>query len=68
MFDFSNYLNKLKYYNNSNKLSIAKVKDETTVAEIEKCVGLKPKMYWFLVDDNSDYKEAKAWIEMLLQQ
>ena len=43
--DFSNYSNESKYYINSNKLSVAKVKDETTVAEIEKFVGLKPNMY-----------------------
>ena len=36
------------------------MKDETTFAEIEKFVGLKPNMYWFLVDENSEYKEAKG--------
>ena len=44
-FDFSNYSNESKHYINSNKLSVAKVKNETTVAEIEKFVGLKPNMY-----------------------
>ena len=29
MFDFSNYSTASKYYNDSNKLVIAKVKDET---------------------------------------
>ena len=59
-FDFSNYSNESKYYINSNKLSVAKVKDETTVAEIEKFVGLKPNMYWYLIHENSEYKEAKC--------
>ena len=30
MFDFSNYSIKLKYYDNSHKLVIGKIKDETT--------------------------------------
>ena len=59
-FDFSNYSTKSKYYNNSNKLIIAKVKDETAGAAIEKFVELKLKMYSFLVDDNSENKEAKG--------
>ena len=50
MFDFSNYLTKLKYCNNSNKLVIGKMKDETEGVEIEEFVGLKPKMYSFSVD------------------
>ena len=29
MFDFSNYLTKSKYYDNSNKLVIGKMKNET---------------------------------------
>ena len=29
MFDFSNYLTKSKYYDDSNKLAIGKMKDET---------------------------------------
>ena len=29
MFDFSNYSTKLKYYDDSNKLVIGKMKDET---------------------------------------
>ena len=29
MFDFSNYLTKSKYFDNSNKLRVGKMKDET---------------------------------------
>ena len=47
MFDFSNYLTKLKYYDDSNKLVIGKMKDETGNIVIEEFVGLKPKMYLF---------------------
>ena len=59
MFDFSNYSPKPKYYDNSNKLVIGKIKDETGGVAIEEFVGLKPKMYSFLVD-NSEHKKAKG--------
>ena len=60
MFDFSNYSTKSKYYDNSNKLVIGKMKDETAGAAIEEFVGLKSKMYSYLVDDNCDHKNAKG--------
>ena len=53
MFDFNNYLTKSKRHDNSNKLVIGKMKDETACATIEELVGLKSKMYSFLVDNNS---------------
>ena len=59
MFDFSNYLTKSKYYDNSNKLVIGKMKDETIGGAIEEFVGLKPKMYSFLVD-NSEHIKANG--------
>ena len=59
MLDFSNYSNKLKYHDDSNKLVIAKMKDETGGVAIEEFVGLKPKMYSFLVDKN-EHKKAKG--------
>ena len=60
MFDFSNYSSKSKYYDNSNKLAVGKIKDETVGVAIEKFVGLKPKMYSYLVDDNSAHRKAKC--------
>ena len=60
MFDFSNYSTKSKYYDNSNKLVVGKIKDETTGVAIEEFVGLKPKMYSYLVNDNSEHKKAKG--------
>ena len=42
MFDFSNYSTKSKYYDNSNKLVIGKMTDETAGVVIEEFVGLKP--------------------------
>ena len=44
-----------KYYNDSNKLVIGKMKDETTGVAIKGCVVLKPKMYSFLVEENSEH-------------
>ena len=57
MFDFSNYSIKSKYYDDSNKLVIGKMKDETGGVAIEEFVGLKPKLYSFLVDNNENKKE-----------
>ena len=60
MFDFSNYSAKSKYYDDSNKLAIGKMKDETAGVAIEELVELTPKMYSYLVDDNSKHKKAKG--------
>ena len=57
MFDFSNYSLKSKYYDDSNKLVIGKMKDETGGVAIKEFVGLKPKMFSFLVDNNSEHKK-----------
>ena len=56
MLGFSNYSTRSKYYDNSNKLVIGKMKDETRGFAIEEFVGLKPKMYSFLVDNNEHIK------------
>ena len=53
MFDFSYWSTKSKYYDKLNKLLVGKMKDETTGDEIEESIRLKPKMYWYLVYDNS---------------
>ena len=42
MFHFSKYSIKSKYYGDSNKLVIGKMKDETSSVVIEEFVGLKP--------------------------
>ena len=60
MFGFSNYTTKSKCCDDSNKLVIGKMKDETGGVAIEEFVGLKPKMYSFLVDDNSEHNKAKC--------
>ena len=60
MFDFSNYSTKSKYYNDSNKSIFGKMKDETSGVATEEFVRLKPKMYSFLVNGNSEHKKAKG--------
>ena len=60
-----NYSFKSKYYDDSNKLVIGKMKDENGGVVIEEFFGLKSKMYSFLVY-KSEHK--KVWIETLLQQ
>ena len=57
IFDFSDYSTKSNYCDNSNIVVIGKMKDETGGVAIEEFVGLKPKMYSFLVD-NSEHKKA----------
>ena len=42
-----------KYYNDSNKLVIGKMKFEMGGAAVEEFIGLKEMMYSFLVDDSS---------------
>ena len=60
MFDFSNYSLKSKYDDDSNRLAVDKMKDETAGVAIEEIAGLKIKMYPFLVDYSSEHKEAKG--------
>ena len=55
MFCFSNYSAKSKYYDDSNKLVADKMKTDGIV--IEEFVGLKPKMYSFLVGCCSEHKK-----------
>ena len=44
----------------SNKLVGGKMKDETGGVAINKVVELNSKIYYFLVDDTSEYKKPKA--------
>ena len=55
-FDVSNYSAKLKYYDDSNKLVIGKMKGKTLGVAIKEFVELKPKMYSFLVNNNEHKK------------
>ena len=59
MFDFCNYSTNSKYYDSSNKSVIGEIKDETGGVVIWEFIGLKTKMYLFLVD-NSEHTKAKG--------
>ena len=39
---------------------VGKMKDETTGVVIEEFVGLKSKVYSYLVDDNREHKKTKG--------
>ena len=58
MFDFSNYSAKSMYYDDSNKLVVGKMKDETVSVAIKEFFGLKSEMYSFMEDDSSEQKKA----------
>ena len=45
---------------NSNKLVVGKMKDKTAGVVIEEFVELKPKIYSYLVNYNSEHKKAKV--------
>ena len=47
MFDFSNYLANSKYFDDSNKLVVGKMKDEIGGVAIEEFIGLKSKDFVF---------------------
>ena len=51
-----------------NKLVVGKMKEETTGFSIKEFVGLKTRMYSFLLDDISERKKQRVWIKMLMQQ
>ena len=60
IFNFSNYSTKSRYYDDSNKLVIGKMKGETGGVTIEEFVGLKSKMYLLLSEDDIEHKKKKA--------
>ena len=65
MLDSSNDSFKSKYYDNSKKLVIGKMKDETIGVAIEEFVWLKPKVYSFLVDESEHRKVKGAYINLV---
>ena len=65
MLDSSNDSFKSKCYDNSKKLVIGKMKDETIGVAIEEFVWLKPKVYSFLVDESEHRKVKGAYINLV---
>ena len=68
MFDFSNYSTKSKYCDNSKKLVVGKMKDGTAGVAIEEFVGLKSKMYLYVVDDSMLLGQQVIMKDVLLNQ
>ena len=66
MFDISNYSTNSKTYDDLNKLVVGKMKDETAGVAIKDFDEYKPKMYLYLVDDNSEHKKAKVGNENIV--
>ena len=64
--DFSSYSTYAKCYGSWNKLVVGKMKDETACVAIEEFVGLRPKIYSYLIDDNSEQKYFVATIRHIL--
>ena len=60
MFHFSNYSAKSKYSADWNKFVADQTKDERGGVIIKTIVGLKPKMYSFWVDNNSEHRKVKG--------
>ena len=48
-----------KYYDDSNKVNIGKMKDKTAGIAIKEFVGVKAKMYLILVD-NKEHKKKQT--------
>src|SRR5271156_297057 len=62
-YDFSEYPEESMFYNQENSAVLGKLKDETHGTQIKEFVGLKPKMYSVLRDDDIQKKAAKGCIE-----
>ena len=58
-FDFSNHKPESKYYFDGNKAVIGKMKDEAAGQEITEFVGLRPKMYSFLIENEQGQINGK---------
>ena len=50
----------IRTIDDSNKLVVGKIKDGKGGVAIKEVIGLKPKMYLFLVDDSSEHKKVKG--------
>ena len=60
LFDFSNYSKDSKFFDETNKKVIGKIKDEFGRVIVGEFVGLKSKMYSMKKIDGKDYNTAKG--------
>ena len=59
LFDFSNYSKDLKFFDETNKKVIGKMKDEFGGVIVDAFVGLKSKMFSIKKIDGKEYNTAK---------
>ena len=59
LFDFSNYSKDSKFYDDSNKKVVGKMKDEMGGIIIDEFIGLKSKMYAIKKIDGNESNAAK---------
>ena len=64
-YDFSDYPKDHPLYNETNKKTIGKMKDECAGAPIAEYIGLRPKLYSVLRTDEQIIKKAKGVKNML---
>ena len=60
LFDFSNYPEDSKFFDQANKKVTGKMKDESKGKIIDEFVGLKSKMYSMISDDAKEFNTAKG--------
>ena len=60
LFDFSNYSKDSRFYDDTNKKVIGKMKDEYGGVIIDEFIGLKAKMYSIKKIDGSESSTAKG--------
>ena len=58
--DFSEYLENSEFYDKRNKKVIGKFKDETSYYAIKDYIGLKSKMYSYVLDNQNGDQKAKG--------
>ena len=67
-FDFSNYQESHMLKNNGNKKVPGKFKDESTSKSITEFVGLRSKMYSFMLDDKKGVSKAEVRVTKGVQK
>lgn len=60
LFNFSNYLERSKYYDDTNRLVVGKIKDETDGQPIKHLKTLKAKISSYITEDDHKCKRTKG--------